>query len=329
MKIVIPGGSGRLGTILARGFVAQGHEVVVISRSLPATHPWRWLEWDGKTPGEWAGEIDNADVVINLAGRSVDCRYTARNMREIMESRVASTKVVGEAIARAARPPHTWLQASTATIYAHRFDAANDERNGLIGGGEQDVPRNWDFSIDVARAWESAMDAAAAPRTRKIKMRTAVVMNAGDGGAFDQYLRLVRVGLGGAHAGGKQFMSWIHARDFFRAVQWMIEHPFLDRVVNVTAPNPLPNAEFMRELRHAWGRRVGLPAAKAMLEIGAFVLRTDTELILKSRRVTPTRLLETGFRFEFPTWPEAARDLCERWRHRGERSISLQSQPVL
>ena len=198
MKIVIAGGSGHLGTLISRAFHLQGDEVVVLSRSTRVL-PWRSVLWDGRTLGPWAEEIDGADAVINLAGRSVNCRYTAENKREIVESRVASTRVVGEAIVRAKRPPRAWLQASTATIYAHRYDEANDERTGMRGGNEPDTPREWRFSIDVATAWEAAVDAVIVPRTRKINLRTAVVMSAERGGAFDQYLRLVRFGVGGKH----------------------------------------------------------------------------------------------------------------------------------
>ena len=309
MRVIIPGGSGHLGTLLARSFVAAGQEVTVVSRDPLSRGPWRTVEWP-----DLERAIDGSDVVINLAGRSVDCRYNAKNLAEMTRSRIDTTRAVGEAIGAAASPPHVWLQASTATIYAHRYQAANDECRGIIGGDEADVPRKWDFSIDIATAWEKALDDAKTPRTRKVKMRTAIVMNARDHGPFDIYLRLVRLGLGGHHGDGRQFMSWVHARDFVRAVWWLIDHRFVDGAVNIASPNPLTNDAFLRDLRRAWGRRFGMPATKAMLECGAFVLRTDTELLLKSRRVVPARLLQSGFRFEFPTWPEAARDLCARWR---------------
>ena len=169
---------------------------MILSRS-PGPAPWRFVAWDAKTLGGWAREIDRAGVVINLAGRSVNCRYNARNRREIMESRVDSTRVVGEAIAAASRPPRVWLQASTATIYAHRYDAANDEATGILGGAEPGVPETWRFSIDVAKAWEAALDEAATPRTRKVKLRAAMVMSPDRGGIFDTLLGLVRRGLGG------------------------------------------------------------------------------------------------------------------------------------
>lgn len=313
MKILIPGGSGQVGTILARAFHQDGHEVVVLSRS-PGGAPWRTVSWDARTLGEWAGEVDGADVVINLAGRSVNCRYTARNRREILESRVDPTRVLGVAVARAARPPGVWLQASTATIYAHRYDAPNDEATGILGGAEPDVPETWRFSIDVAQGWERALDEAPAPRTRKVKMRAAMVMSPDRGGVFDTLLGLVRHGLGGRAGDGRQYVSWIHHMDFVRAVRWLIGHDDVDGAVNLAAPHPLPNADFMRALREAWGISFGLPATKWMLEIGARFLGTETELVLKSRRVVPGRLLQAGFTFDFPAWPEAARDLCAAWR---------------
>ncbi|HET7458840.1 MAG TPA: DUF1731 domain-containing protein, partial [Gemmatimonadaceae bacterium] len=259
--------------------------------------------------------VDGADVVVNLAGRSVNCRYTRRNRRLIMDSRVESTRAVGEAIAHAARPPRVWLQMSTATIYAHRYDAPNDELTGVIGGAEPDAPEAWRFSIEVATAWERAADEAPPPSgTRLVKMRTAVVLSPDRGGIFDTLLALVRRGLGGRSGDGRQWVSWIHDADFVRAVRWLVERDSLAGVVNVAAPSPLPNADFMRALREAWGTRVGLPASRWMLAAGAAAMRTETELVLKSRRVVPGRLLADGFAFTYPEWPAAARDLCERWR---------------
>ncbi len=313
MKIVIPGGSGQVGTILARAFHGDGHDVVVLSRR-PEMRGWRVVEWDGVTLGAWQLEIDGADVVINLAGRSVNCRYNAANRREILDSRTASTRAIGEAIDRASRPPHVWLQASTATIYAHRFDAANDERSGVLGGTERDAPDAWRFSIDVARAWERTCDEAVTPATRKVLLRSAMTMSADEGGVFDALLGLVRRGLGGSAGSGRQFVSWIHYEDFVAAVRWLIERRDMDGAVNLASPHPLPNAEFMRMLREAYGVPFGLPARDWMLEIGAAFMRTETELILKSRRVVPQRLLECGFTFKFPSWSDAAADLCDQWK---------------
>ena len=267
-----------------------------------------------ETIGNWTSVIDGADVVINLAGRSVNCRYTPANRRAIMESRTKSTLVIGQAIARAANPPRVWLQASTATIYAHRYDQPNNEAAGIVGGGEPEAPDTWAFSIDVATSWERAANDANTPNTRRVLMRSAIILSPDQGGIFDVLLSLTRRGLGGTNGDGRQYISWIHDRDFVRAVYWLIEHD-VDGPVNLASPNPLPNAEFMRTLRRAWGAPFGLPATRWMLEIGAVFMRTETELILKSRRVVPGRLADAGFALDFPMWADAAGDLCARRRN--------------
>jgi len=311
---VIAGGSGQVGTVLARAFHCDGHEVVVLSRT-PVAAPWLVVPWDGRSIGPWTGQLEGVDVVINLAGRSVNCRYHAENRRTIMQSRVDSTRVIRQAIVQAARPPRVWLQASTATLYEHRLDAPNDEWTGILGGAEPNAPDTWRFSIDVAKAWEgAAQEGGPLPATRLVLMRSAIIMSPDRGGAFDMLLKFVRFGLGGRNGSGLQFVSWIHEIDFVRAVYWLIEHESLSGAVNLAAPNPLPNADFMRELRRAWKMPLGLPSTEWMLEIGAFLLRTETELILKSRQVIPGRLLRDGFSFRYPTWPEAARELCSRMR---------------
>jgi uncharacterized protein len=215
-----------------------------------------------------------------------------------------------DAIARARRPPRVWLQASTATIYAHRYDAANDERTGVLGGAEPGAPSTWVFSIDVARAWERALDEAVTPATRKVALRSAMTMSPDRGGIFDTLRGLVRRGLGGRAGDGRQYVSWIHHADFVSAVRFLIARDDVAGPVNLASPHPLPNAEFMRVLREAAGVRVGLPATRWMLELGAVFMKTETELILKSRRVVPGRLVDLGFPFAYPHWPEAARELC-------------------
>jgi uncharacterized protein (TIGR01777 family) len=311
MKIVMPGGSGQVGTILGRAFQREGHEVVVLSRR-PAESPWRVVQWDGATLGAWSSELDGCDAVINLAGRSVNCRYTAANRKDILESRVLSTHIVGRAISEARHPPRVWLQASTATIYSHSFDEPNDETTGAIGGWDN-APSSWAFSTEVARAWESALTEAVTPSTRKIALRSSMTMSADPGGIFATLLGLVRCGLGGSVAGGRQYVSWIHEDDFVAAVDWLIAHDWIDGAVNVCAPNPLPQREFMRTLRRAAGVPLGLPATKLMASVGALFMQTETELILKSRRVVPGRLLDRGFAFKYPHWQDAAVDLCGRY----------------
>lgn len=319
MKVVIPGGSGQVGTVLARAFHERGDDVVVLSRTRNDALPWRVVSWDGETLGEWTSEIEDADVVINLAGQSVNCRYTPENRRLLIDSRVKSTQVVGQAIGQANNPPRVWLQASTATLYAHRYDAPNDEATGIIGGAELDAPDTWRFSIDVVKKWERELNAAATPNTRKVLLRSAIVMTPNAGGPFDMLLRLVQFGLGGHFGNGKQFVSWIHDLDFVRTVFWLIQHEELDGPVILASPNPLPNSDFMRSLREAWGVPFGLAATNWMLELGAFVLRSESELMLKSRRVVPARLLESGFSFQFPDWAVAAANLCTRWRNNQQK----------
>jgi uncharacterized protein len=315
MKIVIPGGTGQIGAVLCGAFSDRNDEVVVLTRNPAPRSLCRSVPWDGRTLCDWTQELEGADVVINLAGKSVNCRYGKRNRREIMESRVDSVHAIHRALQSARRPPRVWLQAATATIYAHRFNGPNDEASGLVGGNEPSAPETWRFSIDVAEAWESAVnDAGPLPNTRIVILRSAMTMSPDHGGIFAHLLGLVRCGLGGRAGDGGQFVSWIHEYDFVRAVRFLIENE-ISGVVNVCSPNPLPNSEFMRELRRAWGTRIGLPASKWILEIGAFVIRTETELILKSRRVVPGRLLEHRFQFQFPHWPDAADELCARYRN--------------
>jgi uncharacterized protein (TIGR01777 family) len=239
----------------------------------------------------------------------VNCRYTEAHLAEMLDSRVDSTRIVGEAIAKAAKPPRVWLQMSTATIYAHRYDAPNDEATGVIGGDEPGVPALWKRSIDIAKAWERTLDDASTPHTRKVALRTSMVMGKGEGGVFETLLRLVKLRLGGRPGDGRQFVSWIHEDDFVRAIAFLLQRDDVSGAVNVASPNPLPFDDFLRALREAAGVSFGLPAAKWMLEIGAFFMRTETELLLKSRRVVPGRLLALGFTFERPEWPVAAKSL--------------------
>lgn len=311
MKIIIPGGTGQVGTLLARYFQSQNHEVVVLSRT-PASLPWRVVSWDGERLGPWTNEIENADIVINLAGRSVNCRYTPENRKSILDSRVQSTHAIGQAISLAQKPPSLWLQASTATIYSHRFDAPNDDVTGIIGGNEINAPDTWKFSIAVAKAWEEAALSHRLPKTRIILLRSAMTMSPDKGGIFDMLYKLTKFGLGGNAGNGLQYVSWIHEKDFINAIQLLIENKEINGPVNLSSPYPLPYKDFMGILRKAAGVPFGLPATKWMLEIGAFFMKTETELILKSRRVAPTRLLASGFEFQYPTWREAAKDLCSK-----------------
>ena len=311
MKVVIPGGTGQVGTLLHRALSAGGHDVAVLTRR--PTKPYE-VAWDAARLGDWVRLLEGADAVVNLAGRSVSCRYNEANLREMMESRVRTAELVGRAIAGCATPPRVWLQASTATIYAHRFDAPNDEADGIIGGSEAGVPDYWEFSVRIAREWERAQAAADTPATRRVALRSAMIMSPDRGGIFDYLSRLARLGLGGPIAGGAQYVSWVHEHDFVNAVVRLIADDDLAGPINIAAPDPVPQREFMRSLRKAWRVPVGLPATAWMAEIGAFVLRSDTELLLKSRRVVPRRLTETGFEFAYPHWPQAAAELVARRR---------------
>jgi uncharacterized protein (TIGR01777 family) len=313
LRIVIPGGNGQVGTVLSRHFHAHGHEVVVLARKSVPT-PWRVVNWDGEHLGDWTSELEKSDLVINLAGRSVNCRYTAANRKAIMDSRTDTTRLLGRAIGQFTHPPRLWLNASTATIYRHVYNRPMDEQTGEIAGNEADAPAKWKFRIDVATNWEATFFDAVTPNTRKVALRSAMIMSPDRGGIFDTLLRLVRCGLGGTAGSGQQFISWIHDADFLSAIEFLIAREDFTGCVNLSSPNPVPNREFMRALRQARGTRIGLPAAKWMLEIGSIFLRTETELVLKSRRVVPGRLLEAGFQFKFPDWSVAAQNLVARLR---------------
>lgn len=314
LRIVIPGGNGQVGTILARHFHECGHQVTVLSRR-KCHAEWKIAFWDGLELGEWAQFVNGADLVINLAGRSVNCRYNAANRREIMNSRVIPTALIGQAIAQATNPPRMWFNASTSTIYRHAIDRVVDEANGELGGSEPGAPPNWSFSIEVATSWERAFFAADTPRTRRVALRSSMILSPDPKGVFDHLLGMVRLGLGGTGGPGNQFVSWVHDVDFIRAIEFLIANEGLDGPINMCSPCPVTNRFFMRCLRHAWCTTyVGLPAPTWALSLGAILLRTETELILKSRRIVPGRLLNAGFEFHFPSWRSASQDLVNRWR---------------
>ena len=320
MKIILPGGSGQVGGVLARHFAAAGHEPVILSRSPKPGAAFRTVAWDGRPAsdggaGDWAGELEGAGAVVNLAGRSVNCRYGPENRRRILDSRLDSTRAVGGAILGCENPPPVWLNSSTATIYPHAGpgEAARDESAPV--GNRPDPPDTWAFSFDVASRWEGAAEEflPKLSRTRLVLMRTAMVMSPDRGGVFDVLRGLVKARLGGTQGPGDQWVSWVHDADFCAAVDRLIVDESFAGPVNLAAPNPATNREFMAALRRAAGVRCGLPATAAMLELGAVFLRTESELILKSRRVVPGKLADAGFAFRFPTWPAAAADLCGRF----------------
>lgn len=303
--VVIFGANGFLGRYLCRYFIGQGREVVAVARHREGVVPEAmFLEWDGRTLGPWALALESAGLVVNLAGRSVNCRYHEANRREILQSRVDSTRVIGEAIAACREAPEVWMNASTATWYRHAEDAPQDEWRGEPGEG---------FSVAVARQWEEAFFAAAVPgRTRKVALRTGMVLAAEPGTVFEVLAGLVTGGLGGAMAGGRQRVSWIHMDDFLGAIEFLEHQPFAEGVFNLCAPEAPPNREWMRAFREVLAMPLGLPAPRWTLELGARLMRTEVELVAKSRWVEPRRLVELGFRWRWPELRPALNDLRER-----------------
>lgn len=296
-RLILAGGSGFLGSVLANYFITTGAEIVILTRKPhPRSDSIREVFWDGVTLGTWSDELEGAWALINLAGVSVNCRYHARNRKLLLDSRLDSTRVLGEAVARCVHPPAVWVNSSTATIYKHTFGPAWNEEGDIGGCPEaKDV-----FSVHIATEWERVFHEAGAPRTRKVALRSAMVLGHARNSVLPNLLRLGRLGLGGSLAGGSQFVSWIHEEDFCRAVEWILDHETLSGPVNIAAPNPVTNAEFMAAIRQVCRASFGLPAPRWLLEIGAVFLRTETELVIKSRRVVPGKLLADGFAFRHP-----------------------------
>ncbi|GGK76219.1 TIGR01777 family oxidoreductase [Rufibacter glacialis] len=296
-KIILAGGNGFIGRFLTEHFTSKGHEVIVLTRK-PSAQPTaaRQVYWDAATPtGDWVQHLDHADLLINLTGKSVNCRYTEKNKREIISSRVQATYALGEAIRFVQNPPRLWMNAASATIYRHAQDGPQDELTGEVGTG---------FSVDVCCQWENAFYAQHTPTTRKIALRLAIVL-AKEGGVMPYYLNLARLGLGGRQGNGLQCFSWVHAQDVIQSIEFLMRHEELEGDFNIASPKPIPNHYFMTTIRQALGVPLGLRARKWMLEIGAFLLGTETELLLKSRWVAPARLLQAGYTFQVRTIEEA------------------------
>lgn len=351
-KIILAGGTGYIGQALARYFGAD-NDIIILGRNA-ANHEnnayghkllqpggryrIQYIQWDGKTvEANWQQHMEEAAIIINLAGKSVNCRYNKRNKQTIIDSRVNATNALGEAIKKCVTPPKLWINFSSATIYRNAIDSPHDEFTGQISEWKKDnmpyTSLDWlryrknkfiaavlhgkssqawkeydlDFSVRVCKLWEAAFSEHRTPFTRKIALRAAIVL--GKGGILIPYRNLCRVGLGGRHGNGQQFFSWVHIEDLCRMIEWFWEQKELEGIFNCAAPNPITNAAFMRILCKHTGRRFGLPAPAWLLELGAWLIRTETELMLKSRRVLPTRALKHGFRFKFDNIYSALQDI--------------------
>lgn len=301
-KIILAGGTGFLGQSIIDHFKHTVPEIVILTRSASRTKDnLQYIQWDGSTLGEWTKALEGSDVLINLTGKSVDCRYTEENKREIIRSRVDATNVLAKAISGLASPPKLWMNAASATIYRHAEDRPMDEDDGEQGEG---------FSVEVCKIWEEAFNKADVKNVRKMALRVSMVLGKG-GGVLPVMKKLVNAGLGGKMGSGKQYISWIHETDFINALEWLIEHEELSGPINIASPNPLTNSEFMAQMREIQNKSIGLPAAEWMLELGAFFIQTETELILKSRRVVPKRLLASGFKFKYPQSGDALLNLLK------------------
>ncbi|RYU90518.1 TIGR01777 family protein [Mucilaginibacter terrigena] len=299
-KIILAGGNGQIGKALAGYYKGIADEIIILSRKpAPAKGNIKTLVWDGRTPGDWAKELEGADLLVNLCGKNVNCRYTKENREDIIRSRVEPTKLLGKVIDGLINPPKLWINAASATIYRHAEDRPQDEETGEIGYG---------FSIEVCKQWEQTFFETETPNTRKVALRTSIVLGRNDG-ALPRLINLVKTGMGGRQGDGQQYISWVHEQDVVNCTEWLLQHPEVNGVLNCTAPHPLKNTEFMKELRNACGVPFGLPAPAWLLEMGAALIGTETELILKSRWVLPKRLLDAGFEFQFKKAGHAIKDI--------------------
>lgn len=300
-KLIIAAGTGFLGKVLVNHFANKCEEIIILTRgSSKTTHHVRYVHWDAKTLSGWEAELENASVLINLAGKSVDCRYTTKNKKEILSSRVDSTKILNEAVLLCKNPPKHWLNSSTSTIYRFSLDKQMTEKNGEIGN---------DFSMNVAKAWEKTFFETKTLRTLKTALRTSIVLGK-SGGAFLPLKRLTQCGLGGKQGNGNQLISWIHEKDFARAVAFIIEKELID-VVNIVSPQPISNANFMSKLQKQLQIPIAISTPELLLKFGAKIIGTEPELVLKSRNVIPDKLINSGFEFEFNTLEETLKNVAQ------------------
>lgn len=292
-KIILAGGTGFIGQSLAKYFSQRGYRITILTRNpdkFNSNDKINYVKWDGVNLSEWKKELEGTKVVINLSGRTVNCRYNEKNKQQIYDSRLNSTQVIGEAIVQCEHPPELWINAGSATIYRHALDRPMDEETGEFGEG---------FSVDVCQKWEAKFEEMQTPNTRKVFLRIAMVLGK-EGGVMKPLYNLVKLGLGGTQGKGDQRISWIHELDFNYLVEWLMEHPEIEGTFNASAPDPQPNQVFMKMLRKVSGKSFGLPATRWMLELGAIFIQTETELITKSRWVIPKKVQELGFAFQYP-----------------------------
>lgn len=314
-KIIIAGGTGFIGEAMTRYFNKE-NEIIILTRKISNSKTNRnnyslinysdlpnvkYRQWDGKTLGDWAKELEGSEIIINLAGKTVNCRYTEKNKKEIFDSRTNATKVIGEAISNCAVPPKLWINSSSATIYRYAEDRTQDEYTGEFHN---------DFSVQVCQLWEKTFYEQRTPFTRKVALRMAITLGAG--GVMLPYFNLLKFGLGGQQGNGKQMYSWVHIEDTCRMIDWIYEHKELEGTFNCCSPNPVANKIFMSALRKVTKTLFGLPAYKWTLKIGATLIGTETELILKSRWVVPTKFLETGFAFKYPLLEDALKEIISK-----------------
>ncbi|TKC65473.1 TIGR01777 family protein [Pedobacter hiemivivus] len=299
-KIILAGGNGYLGGILAQYYRSLAAEIIILSRKpAPADGNIETIVWNGVAEGEWESTLEGADLLVNLCGKNVNCRYTEKNRQEIITSRINPTMLLGRVVAKMQRPPQLWINITSATIYRHAEDHAQDEEMGEIGYG---------FSIDVCRQWEQTFFETNTPHTRKIALRMGIVLGKRDG-AFPRLLNLVKFGLGGRQGDGQQYVSWVHEQDAAKCTEWLMEHKELNGAINCTSPEAVKNTELMKLMRRAYGVPFGLPSPAWLLELGAMFIGTETELILKSRWVAPKRLVDAGYPFIFPKAEHAIKDI--------------------
>ena len=312
MKIVIPGGTGLLGQLLTRSFIQKKYQVVVLSRRGDNSSEGELVPWDACTLGEWAQKINGADAVINMTGKNIKCLYTDKNLKTLRNSRINSTRVIGQAIKQAKTPPPIWIQMSAAGIYTHSLSTPQDEEIGKIGE-DPCRPDSWKKIVRLVQDWEEALFSSETPQTRKVAVRAGIIMSAQNNSAFSKLTQLCRFGLGGTIGKGKQMNSWLHESDFVNGIHFLLENSNLEGPVNFCSPHPVSQTEMMQTLRKITGAGFGIPATNWMVELSSYITQIDPELILKSRYVIPKVLQDHHFSFEFPRWEQAAKDLYTKW----------------